>query len=286
MGNRYCYWSVADGPYARLMEECVASARRAGVFKEFHVLTDRPIEGCECYDAQELDKSNGLFKLIYLKAGISKLLFDYYVWIDADSWFVRNPVSVLGSLCHSPIHVPLSTNLSELAEDARLNGISTKQYIELMSKEGVYNPVYRPDSAFWIIHRDAIDRVYELAGHFRAKAEEKGLKPDGTASLGYAMQMLCANPEAHRVKARPDLWASDDLDCFQGRLPDRSSPWPLVDPLTRENLTVNPAVIHLPWRRAEFDSTGTIQQDEASTVAGQADSSRRSLGAEAEVCSA
>src|SRR6267154_2778212 len=128
MRQRYCYWSVCDGSYAYLMKKCVASARRAGVFKEFHVLTDNPIEGCECYDAQTIEKRDQFFKLIYLKAAISKLLFDYFIWIDADTWFVRNPKNVLDSLGKSPIHVPLTANLSELKENKPLKGISTRQY--------------------------------------------------------------------------------------------------------------------------------------------------------------
>lgn len=230
------------------MAECVASARRAGVFKEFHVLTDRPIEGCECYDAQELDKEDGLFKLIYLKAGISKLHFDYFIWIDADSWFVRNPENVLGSLLKSPIHVPLTTNLSALTIDKTWKGLSTRQYSDYMTAAGVYNPVYLPNTSFWIIKRDAIEKVFLYFGDFRTSAVEKGLKLDATAALGYVMQMFCANPEAHRVSARPDLWASDDLNYFQGQGPEISQPWPLVDPLTGEQQLVNPAIIHLPHR--------------------------------------
>ena len=44
MNDRYCYWSVATGPDADRMERCVRSARAVGVFRDFHVLTDRPIE--------------------------------------------------------------------------------------------------------------------------------------------------------------------------------------------------------------------------------------------------
>ncbi len=97
MKPSYCYWSVADGDYGALMERCVRSAREAGVFKEFHVLTDRPLEGCECYDAYQIEKENGLFKLHYLKAGMSRLNFDYFVWIDADTLFARNPVERMSS---------------------------------------------------------------------------------------------------------------------------------------------------------------------------------------------
>jgi hypothetical protein len=63
MPSTYCYWSVATGPYGGMTEHCVSTARAAGVFKEFHVPTDRQLEGCECYDAYQCDKALGLFKL-------------------------------------------------------------------------------------------------------------------------------------------------------------------------------------------------------------------------------
>ena len=74
MKPKYCYWSVCDGIYGAMMEHCVDTARSAGVFKEFHVFTDRPLEGCECYDAYQFEKTSGLFKLHYLKVGMSRLL--------------------------------------------------------------------------------------------------------------------------------------------------------------------------------------------------------------------
>ncbi len=109
MKPRYCYWSVCSNMYAPIMEECVRSARAAGVFKEFHVFANRPLDGCESYDAYQLDAAHGLFKLHYLQAGMTRLSFDYYVWIDADSVFVRNPVNLLDVLGNSPLHVPFET---------------------------------------------------------------------------------------------------------------------------------------------------------------------------------
>src|SRR5213596_3367303 len=97
MKSKYYYWSVCNGAYGAMMEHCVRTAPNAGVFKEFHVLTDRPLEGCECYDACQLEKTHGLFKLHHLKVGMSRLSFDYFIWLDADTVFARNPFDLLGS---------------------------------------------------------------------------------------------------------------------------------------------------------------------------------------------
>jgi hypothetical protein len=159
----YCYWSVADGAYGALMERCVRSAREAGVFKPFHVLTDRRLEGCECYDSLECEKTHGLFKLHLLKAAASELPFEYLVWLDADSIFVRNPVDILAPLRRAPLHVPLEMNLSAMTEDREWRGISCFRWRDLFRSAGITNQVYLSQTAFWIVQREAIDDIFEQA---------------------------------------------------------------------------------------------------------------------------
>jgi hypothetical protein len=122
MSPRYCFWSVCDGAYGAMMERCVRTARAAGVFKEFHVLCDRPLAGCESYDAYQIEKARHLFKLHYLKVGMSRLNFDYFVWLDADTMFLRHPLDLLKCLGKSPIHVPLELDLSTVGRRSHGRG--------------------------------------------------------------------------------------------------------------------------------------------------------------------
>lgn len=244
MNFRYCYWSVCDGVDALKMERCVASARSAGVFKEFHVLTDRTIGGAECYEAGAFDKTGGLYKLIFLKAAISKLSFDYLVWIDPDTLFVRNPRDLLKVMRVSPIHVPLLTPLAEIPPGARVHGMPSETFAGLMRQAGVRDPVYASESSFWIVRRDAIDSIHKLALDFRGHGAQRGIDANAGACLSYVMHMLCASPEAHERRRHPDLWASDALNHGRGAIPD-SSRWRLVDPFTGSEEFVNPAIVHL-----------------------------------------
>jgi tetratricopeptide (TPR) repeat protein len=237
------------------MENCVRTARQAGVFQEFHVLTDRALEGCECYDAMECDKAQGLFKLHYLKVGMSRLPFEYFVWLDADTVFVRNPVNVLGPLGRSPLHVPLELNLSLLKNDTNWKGVSVFALRDLFRREGVINEVHLSQSAFWIVHREAIETVYDLTLKFWHKATEVGLLLDVSAVLSYAMQILCAEPEKHLLVRARDLWASDDAGYFDERSPD-GQPWPWQHPLAAEAVQVRPAIIHVA-------SSKTVNQRES-----------------------
>ena len=240
MKPKYCYWSVCDGVCGALMERCAASARRAGVFKEFHVLSDRNLEGCETYDAFKFDKAHGLFKLDYLKVGMSRLNFDYFVWLDADTVFTRNPVDLLGALGKAPLHVPLETNLSALAQDAVWQGVSLHALREFMRAQGVANEVHWSRSAFWIAHHDVIEPLCELAIEFWKNARDAGLVLEVSAALGYAMQILCADPEGHLLANRADLWA-----CAEGQDAPAEG-WVRREPFTGRELAVRPAIVSAP----------------------------------------
>jgi hypothetical protein len=235
------------------MEQCVASARRAGVFKEFHVLADRNLEGCETYDAFKFDAKHGLFKLDYLKVGMSRLNFDYFVWLDADTVFARNPVDVLGVLGKSPLHIPLETNLSTLAEDATWKEVSLYKLRDFMRAQGVANEVYWNRSAFWIAHHDLIEPLCELAIEFWKNARDASLLLDVSAALGYAMQILCAEPEGHLLLNRPDLWASADKET---ELHDQG--WTRREAFTGREMSVRPAIVHLSADRWKLKSDSRL----------------------------
>lgn len=239
----YCYWSVCNGDYGAMMENCVRTARAAGVFKEFHVLSDRPLEGCRCYDAYQCDKANGLFKLHYLKVGMSRLPFDYFVWLDADTRFFRNPVDILGALQGSPVHIPLEVNLSAMHEDRTWTCGSCFALREACVRAGISNEIYLSGSSFWIVKREAIDVVYEVALEFWNKERARGCLFDVDAALGVAMQLLCGDPEAHTIGSRPDLWATDYN--ARVRTVSGSSPvWEWQHPLTPTPVAVRPAIVH------------------------------------------
>ena len=215
MKSRYCYWSVATGEYSAMMVKCLASAREAGVFKEFHILTDTEIRDSECYDWMGLDLADGMFKMGYLKAAISRLNYDYYIWVDADTVFTANPDQILKTLGRSPIHVPLVDVPENPQIGANIRSLSFSDYRQIMLKAGLFGRARISRSAFWIVKRAAVDIVCELAQHYYAVAKSVGVVPHGDCALSYAMQMLCADPDAHLANLRPDLWGSDDCCEYQ-----------------------------------------------------------------------
>lgn len=108
----------------------------------------------------------------------------------------------------------------EVSEGAAWQGVPVFRLRDLMRQEGIVNQSYLCGSAFWIIHNDVIDMVHDLSLGFWHKAKEAGLLVDVSAALGYAMQILCADPEVHLLVKHAEIWASDDEGLFRNTLPD------------------------------------------------------------------
>lgn len=112
-----------------------------------------------------------------------------------------------------------------------------------LKREGVLNSPYFCENAFWIIHRDAIEPVYDLAVGFYHKTKEAGDSLHISAALGYAMQILCADPERHLLTRSPHLWATRS-----GSPPPASESWPWQSRalLSQTFHPVRPAILHNP----------------------------------------
>lgn len=244
MSERYCYWSVVDGDYAFLMAALVRSARRVGVLQDFHVWCDRPVPGAIGRQIQGRDAWY-LFKLHYLKKAVKKLNYDYFVWLDADNYFVRNPGNILRVLHGSPVHASLESDAC-LPQNTREDwwGCSLRNYATLMRFKGVRsNAIFNLNGGFWIVHHDVIDTFCRLALDFWAFSRKAGYEFADEPCLAYAVHMLCGDPYRHTLRRNSDVWASDWTGVFRDRLPAGRA-WEFTDYFTGETFPVNPAIVH------------------------------------------
>ena len=245
MNNRYCFWSVVDGDYAEMMKAVVRSAREVGVFRDFHVWADRAIGGAIVHPAGQFEKDCYLFKLDFLQKQVIKLKYDYFVWLDADTCFVRHPGDVLRVMQGSPIHSSLESDACN-PRNVRPDwwNCPLPVYAQLMRARGVKSqPIFNVNAGFWIVHHDIIDTFCTLAYDFWHFAKKNGFIFTEEAPLAYATHMLCGNPYLHTLRASTDLWASDWKGYFANRLPD-GQPWWFFDYFTEEKIPANPAVVH------------------------------------------
>ena len=245
MNERFCYWSVVDDRYAEMMKIVVASARAVGVFKDFHVWTDRPIGGAICHEVRGFDKTLYLFKIHFLRQAVKKLKYDYFVWLDADTYFVRNPGNVLRVLHGSPVHASLESDACRPG-NRRPDwwGCSLSNYATLMRFKGVRsNAIFNVNAGFWIVHHDVIDTFCDLALDFWHFCKKAGYTFTEEPPLAYASHMLCGNPYLHTLKNTADLWASDWTGSYARALPDGRD-WLFTDYFSGDRYKVNPAIVH------------------------------------------
>lgn len=245
MKDRYCFWSVVDGDYARMMQAVTDSARRVGVFKDFHIWTDRAIEGATCHPYEKLDKTLYLFKLRFLRDEVRRLEYDYFVWLDADTYFVRHPGDLLRLMQGSPVHASLESDACHVG-NVRPDwwGCSLKNYVTLMRFLGVRSTsIFNVNAGFWIVHRDVIDTFCDLAFEFWEFSRAAGYEFTEEPPLAYATHMLCGNPYLHTLRNTAEVWASDWTGCYADTLPDGGA-WEFADYFSDERFGVNPAIVH------------------------------------------
>ncbi|QDV25413.1 hypothetical protein [Aureliella helgolandensis] len=259
---RFCYWSVADGFYSHLMSACIASARATGVTQDFHVWTDKPIPGATCHPCGKYEHKNYLFKFDFLLKAV-ELPYDYFIFLDADNYFVRHPGDILRLVREAPVHVLLESDCTH-PTNTRPDwwGCPLQEYARLMRLQGVQSrSIFNTNAGFWIVHRDVARRAVELGLEFWHAAHTAGYSFTEEAPLAYVGHMLMGNPYTHTLEENVDAWASDWTGVFADRLPsDRE--WMFTDYLAGHQTRVRPAIVHcMRSKQAMYEQTQKNRHD-------------------------
>lgn len=243
--NDICFWSVGDGEYAFMLQALVNSFRAVGMEEDFHVFSDRQIDKAITHKVGAFDKRGYFFKLRFLQNQVQQWDYRHYVYIDADTLFIRSPKHLLETLEGLPLHFFFEC-------DCTLPGLIRKdwwgcplhEYVRMMRDCGVTSDkVYNVNSGLFIIRREAVDTVCALALDFAKYAVQQGYPFPDEPSWAYAMHMLCDDPEKHLISRRWDLWCSDWEGVFAKQLPV-GKPWIFKEYMSYEPHTVNPAIVH------------------------------------------
>lgn len=255
--KKYCYWAVGDGEYAILLKSLVKSARSIGVTEDFHVWSDRDIEGAISHriDSCDIGKLNinssflYEFKFKYLKKMV-QFEYDYYVYLDSDIYFTRKPDDPLVLLKGDPIHLFLETNLNTTPRHRCRSewwGCPLPEIVRAMRECGVQNKnIYNLNGGFWIIDRRYVSEVLNLSYKFWQCLRDKGYPNIADEiPLSYAMHVLCRNPEDHLLSKHRDYFGNCDYVNFTifKKILNRKT-WITKCPFTGTRVLVNPAVVH------------------------------------------
>lgn len=256
--EKFCYWSVADGDHATMIAATVHSARKVEVQENFHIYSDKVVPGAITHEAGEFNKDHYLFKIDFLKDRVKELMYEYFVFIDADSWFVRNPGDIISYCGDDPIHIAMESDCTNLDSQRKdWWDCPLEKYCSMMREKGVRsNQIYNMNAGLWIVHRNAIDHVHRLGYEFWNFAKDQGFTFTEEAALAYAGHMLMADPYSHQLKFSPELWASDWMGHFEGKIPKDES-WIFHDYMTHDSIPVQPAIVHAMRSKEQLKNYGT-----------------------------
>lgn len=246
MSKKFCYWSVADGGHAKMAQTMVRSARDTGVLEDFHIWTNmEKIDGAIVHNCGEFDKKSYIFKFNFLKNHVSKLSYDYFVFLDADNYFIRNPGDLTSLMIGNKIFCQMENEITS-SNVTRKDwwGCPIDKFKPLYTRLGLkLDRIYNTNAGFWIVDKNHIDQFYNIAVNFFLHCQDLGFnhftEEVSLAFLGHCMQRV----EDRTLDKTSWLWASDWNGYWQSKLPDGSD-WTFTDYMTMEQKVVNPCIVH------------------------------------------
>jgi len=248
MKKKFCYWSISWGDYDHICQSLVDSAIGVGIEEDFIVFSEKPIKNCINHrldDSIELDRLQ-FFKFEYLKKQLSKLDYEYFIFIDADHFFVRHPHMDIdkimnGSPWHSFLESPVNSHRTKRQD---WWGIPNNTLCSAMYQNGVQSAEIRnTNGGFWICHRNFINRASELAYEFHNHLKARGYTVPEEVSIGYLSHLMSPDVTDRYLEKYVNYWASDWVGTFRDKLP-YDHQWDYTSYMTYEKLTVQPAIVH------------------------------------------
>lgn len=227
----------------------VDSARRAGVTEDFHVFAKRPVAGAITHDPGPLDIKYHTFKWRLLRDTLASLDYDYFVWLDSDTIFTRNPGDLAEQLLRgNRMWCQMESELtSPKMRQKDWWGATIPQVIDLYRQHGATGGrAWNTNGGMWIIRREHVaEFVHELEA-FHAICLARGLtNTHDETPLAWIGQILpwVADPERNTNEATSNVWACDWMGTYSDRIPT-GEPWETQDYMTGEKRMASPAIVH------------------------------------------
>jgi hypothetical protein len=226
----------------------INSARSVGIKEDFYSFSEKPIQNSINFKLNNninLDRLQ-FFKFEYLQKEISKLNYDYFVFIDADHYFVRNPeLTPLDIIKDSPWHSFLESPLnSRQTKRADWWQVPNNVMELLMKKSGVQSREIRnSNGGFWICQKEFIDQACVLAYEFHNKLKKYNMIVPEEVSIAYLSHLMSPIIKDRYIENYYNYWASDWTDNFKDQIPVDKE-WDYISYMTLEKIRVNPAIVH------------------------------------------
>jgi len=280
MKPTYCYWALGVGEkYEHVLRTSVNSLRRWDRDTPFHVFSESSIEGAvQHLPRPELVKKlerklgikrtwNYLLKLECLKE-MHQIPYDFYIFLDADTFFARKPPDLSKLIGDDPMHVFLEGRLASPEEykKAEWHKCPTEVMVKMMNECGAKKEhIYHLNGGFWMVRRDFIHELCEAAYTFWKFCANRGYYFDAEPLFSYLMATKCNQIENHLLSNNTNIFYYDLLGAFRKQFP-KNQPWGAVKFGTDELFMVNPAIIHCLKSKKRMRKEGEKLAAEAAAV--------------------
>jgi hypothetical protein len=232
-----------------MLQTLVNSFHEVGMENDFICFSDTEITNCiykELNKDIRLSTSNYFFKLEYLNE-LTSFNYKYYVFLDADSFFVRKPQT-------NPSDLLLNNKPWFCFLESPINSLNTKRpdwwsvpnsVLELnFRKLGVISREIRNMNAgFWICQKEFIPTALNLAKSCFQLFSNQGFNITEEIPMSYIANYLYPDDTSLHLEKYTDYWCSDWIGNFKDKIPDDVK-WIMVDYMTNKKFIVNPAIVH------------------------------------------
>jgi len=248
--SKFCYWSVADGAHGQMMTTCIASARNVGVTDDFHIWTDQEIPGAICHPCGNYNKHKYLFKLRFLYNEVKKLNYDYFIFIDADNYFVKHPGNGTFDtlLRDNELFVQMENDCtSPNVKRGDWWSMPIKFWVQTNKFKGVTSrKIWNTNAGFWIVKKEYIDEFYEKTMEFWNYCyHELGIEFTEEAPIAFIGNLRQKDNELSSLRNTSQVWASDWTGNFKDKFPSVNETWDFEDYMSGEKIQVCPAIVHM-----------------------------------------
>jgi hypothetical protein len=198
------------------------------------------------FDDIKLSTVNYLFKLQYLSK-IKSLDYDYFIFLDADSFFVRKP-----EIAHEELITESTPWISFL--EGPINSLKTKRtewwgvpnlIIESNYRSlGVISKEIRNINAgYWVCKKEFVSTANHLMVECFKKFHEQGFRITEEIPMAYLTSLLYPDNDRFYLENYKNYWSSDWTGVFENQIPYNKT-WRMTEYMTGNQYEINPAIVH------------------------------------------
>ena len=237
-----------------MMQAAIGSARAVGVTEDFHVYATAEAAGAINHPIPfGLDWDNHMAKIRFIAETLRGNDYDAAVWLDSDSWFVRDPGDLRLKLRDNPIWVSMEGAITDPRASQRHNdwwtmwavGKGRPDFVEIMRTQGcIGQTIYSTNGGCWIVRKSAVEEFVERITSVSNSMRLNNPRISDEPPLAVLGQTIVKDFELNTVENMGDFWACDWVGRWRDRLPD-GSPWLYQDWMTGREWEINPAIVHV-----------------------------------------